>query len=92
MVMDLHSQARRNRRRLLVGVAIVAAVVVVAAAVVVGVVIGRGSGEDKGAAPQQPVKTPEQPPSDGDGEGGNCLLYTSPSPRDVEESRMPSSA
>ena len=26
------------------------------------------------------------------GEGGDCLLYTSPSPRDVEESRMPSSA
>ena len=25
-------------------------------------------------------------------EGINCLLYTSPSPRDVEESRMPSSA
>ena len=25
-------------------------------------------------------------------EYGNCLLYTSPSPRDVEESRMPSSA
>ena len=24
--------------------------------------------------------------------GGYCLLYTSPSPRDVEESRMPSSA
>ena len=24
--------------------------------------------------------------------GGPCLLYTSPSPRDVEESRMPSSA
>ena len=24
--------------------------------------------------------------------GGACLLYTSPSPRDVEESRMPSSA
>ena len=24
--------------------------------------------------------------------GGICLLYTSPSPRDVEESRMPSSA
>ena len=23
---------------------------------------------------------------------GACLLYTSPSPRDVEESRMPSSA
>ena len=27
-----------------------------------------------------------------DGEYFNCLLYTSPSPRDVEESRMPSSA
>ena len=25
-------------------------------------------------------------------EGYSCLLYTSPSPRDVEESRMPSSA
>ena len=25
-------------------------------------------------------------------EGRACLLYTSPSPRDVEESRMPSSA
>ena len=24
--------------------------------------------------------------------GEGCLLYTSPSPRDVEESRMPSSA
>ena len=24
--------------------------------------------------------------------GWDCLLYTSPSPRDVEESRMPSSA
>ena len=28
----------------------------------------------------------------GDGSDGTCLLYTSPSPRDVEESRMPSSA
>ena len=26
------------------------------------------------------------------GHGKTCLLYTSPSPRDVEESRMPSSA
>ena len=25
-------------------------------------------------------------------QGEDCLLYTSPSPRDVEESRMPSSA
>ena len=30
--------------------------------------------------------------SSGSGEYTNCLLYTSPSPRDVEESRMPSSA
>ena len=28
----------------------------------------------------------------GTGTTGACLLYTSPSPRDVEESRMPSSA
>ena len=28
----------------------------------------------------------------GGGMAGTCLLYTSPSPRDVEESRMPSSA
>ena len=28
----------------------------------------------------------------GNGGWGACLLYTSPSPRDVEESRMPSSA
>ena len=27
-----------------------------------------------------------------DRKDGSCLLYTSPSPRDVEESRMPSSA
>ena len=27
-----------------------------------------------------------------DAQYNNCLLYTSPSPRDVEESRMPSSA
>ena len=30
--------------------------------------------------------------SDRKGAYGACLLYTSPSPRDVEESRMPSSA
>ena len=29
---------------------------------------------------------------DADGAVVTCLLYTSPSPRDVEESRMPSSA
>ena len=27
-----------------------------------------------------------------DGEGNTCLLYTSPSPRDRQKSRMPSSA
>ena len=31
--------------------------------------------------------TPDEP-----GEGGTCLLYTSPSPRDQRGSRMPSSA
>ena len=34
--------------------------------------------------PGVPYQTYEVPPA--------CLLYTSPSPRDVEESRMPSSA
>ena len=29
---------------------------------------------------------------EGSGTYSSCLLYTSPSPRDVEESRMPSSA
>ena len=29
---------------------------------------------------------------DGDGKYTNCLLYTSPSPRDRQKSRMPSSA
>ena len=33
------------------------------------------------------LKVPSTPSNPGD-----CLLYTSPSPRDVEESRMPSSA
>ena len=31
-------------------------------------------------------------PEQGDQRARTCLLYTSPSPRDVEESRMPSSA
>ena len=30
--------------------------------------------------------------TDGDGEFSSCLLYTSPSPRDKRQSRMPSSA
>ena len=37
----------------------------------------------------QPRRSAEQPISSGN---RSCLLYTSPSPRDVEESRMPSSA
>ena len=34
----------------------------------------------------------ETSPVDQAGKYKDCLLYTSPSPRDVEESRMPSSA
>ena len=34
----------------------------------------------------------ETPNIDAMAKDGVCLLYTSPSPRDVEESRMPSSA
>ena len=42
----------------------------------------------------QPFYSPETMLEMGVFEGKycNCLLYTSPSPRDVEESRMPSSA
>ena len=36
--------------------------------------------------------TVEPPAAKRSFDGGTCLLYTSPSPRDVEESRMPSSA
>ena len=38
------------------------------------------------------VKSRPMPPIGGDERLAFCLLYTSPSPRDVEESRMPSSA
>jgi len=43
------------------------------------------------------LATYEIPAAEGDTDKGelsvfSCLLYTSPSPRDVEESRMPSSA
>ena len=38
------------------------------------------------------IKTPFHETSMEDEENFICLLYTSPSPRDVEESRMPSSA
>ena len=37
-------------------------------------------------------KAPELGVKNASTEGSTCLLYTSPSPRDVEESRMPSSA
>jgi len=36
--------------------------------------------------------TSDAPPDDRPAATSSCLLYTSPSPRDVEESRMPSSA
>ena len=60
-------------------------------------------GVDTGEAPPTDIDTPQPPvtPPTGDEEVEcppinarriGCLLYTSPSPRDVEESRMPSSA
>ena len=42
--------------------------------------------ETKSIEPQSDIQLTEELPSQ------TCLLYTSPSPRDVEESRMPSSA
>ena len=52
--------------------------------------VSRHVGEDDGQVERQQVKS--------EGEGGRvdgasvCLLYTSPSPRDMRRSRMPSSA
>ena len=37
-------------------------------------------------------KEPQKGPSDEDAKNKTCLLYTSPSPRDLSTSRMPSSA
>ena len=49
----------------------------------VGIAGGSGSGK---STLLRMIAMLEKPTS------GTCLLYTSPSPRDVEESRMPSSA
>ena len=38
------------------------------------------------------IRTPEPIPSGWVDEASSCLLYTSPSPRDRQKSRMPSSA
>ena len=56
---------------------------------------------DKRAAQESDIEKPDKPKKEGDGmpkfkiPGAgllSCLLYTSPSPRDAHESRMPSSA
>ena len=54
---------------------------------VIGIIGGSGVYDVKGLENTKwtSVESPFGEPSD-------CLLYTSPSPRDVEESRMPSSA
>ena len=44
--------------------------------------IGRGPGSGKGKTGGRGIK----------GQKSSCLLYTSPSPRDKRQSRMPSSA
>ena len=41
---------------------------------------------------QEESKEDEQQEEEDEDQDEGCLLYTSPSPRDVEESRMPSSA
>ena len=48
-----------------------------------------GSALAKGGAPKNKINPKKFAAL---AEQKNCLLYTSPSPRDVEESRMPSSA
>ena len=47
---------------------------------------GEGQVDDVAAGGNAAASSPTSPVP------GDCLLYTSPSPRDVEESRMPSSA
>ena len=42
--------------------------------------------------PEEKDSGPAMPPGGMGGMGGICLLYTSPSPRDLSTSRMPSSA
>ena len=48
--------------------------------------------EASGAADEDEDDCPSPAAAAGGGDSIICLLYTSPSPRDVEESRMPSSA
>ena len=56
----------------------------------------RGEPEKKPQQRGEPEKHPQQQHRgeeyEGGARGGYCLLYTSPSPRDAHESRMPSSA
>ena len=63
-----------------------------------GVLGGRGEAGEMAGAVMLPellrlrLLGAETPAGKGNCFVGACLLYTSPSPRDVEESRMPSSA
>ena len=50
------------------------------------------SGKDKGHTGKVLQVSPSENKVIVEGQNMVCLLYTSPSPRDVEESRMPSSA
>ena len=57
--------------------------------------LGRMSMENSMAQMDMPKENMSQMSDDGDMatmKGMNCLLYTSPSPRDLSTSRMPSSA
>ena len=48
--------------------------------------------ETKETEESKPEESTEQTPGESETDVSTCLLYASPSPRDVEESRMPSSA
>ena len=45
-----------------------------------------------GTQEEMPETEADAEPDTGDSQSGGCLLYTSPSPRDLSTSRMPSSA
>ena len=63
------------------------------AAITGAILLGTVASVDPGAqAAPDPIDQAKVRLAQLDEQTSNCLLYTSPSPRDVEESRMPSSA
>ena len=58
----------------------------------VGVITGNTDGSNTADSDDQQIASDDQTIADNTGIDNSCLLYTSPSPRDLSTSRMPSSA